>query len=539
MNRFDDILVQHNSNSMMQSTFSAHNAFNIGMPDYHQVEEEKGNSEVTPVDSSTLQTDFHEDLTDKFVRENETVKVLISFFGLILILCCFQRKQIPNATNNKYNNIEASSLNHLVQNSMDPPNVPSNTNESTNIYGHLLDQVVKTILSNQNSSSNGQNGTNNNHHISSQNQYHTQNAHFSLSSNTLVLNRTITLDELRKYFHLPIAEVAKQFGTCTTALKKICRKLNITKWPYRQILSLTKSIQSLEMAALNEGVAQELRQQYRNQIAVLQKAITEVMKNPSKAMETLNQHLEFAGALIGEANLSPGDQPDQEAKANEAMQRMVRASTSGSLENFDSSSPPVRGASYHINSYRRSSKNGKRASEMIVSDGNEQSRLKRSKSEDVNINSLMGDTNSSQVQNHLSIGGMALNDRGNHETQSESRGDERYDRPSSRTDPPLEKNPTSSSGTSRDPALASMLSRPENVVAHAWSQYLLDVGLTTVQVNYNPEMHKYHFTGQVQLAPLHRRKLRPSTVGKVVPLMEPDIGSNYSVDFFPKLTLKK
>lgn len=96
-----------------------------------------------------------------------------------------------------------------------------------------------------------------------------------------VYQKVITIDELRKYFHLPIAEVAKLLGTCTTALKKTCRKLNIEKWPHRQILSLTKSIQSLEMASLNDTLEDKLREQYKEQIVLLQKVIGEVFRNPN------------------------------------------------------------------------------------------------------------------------------------------------------------------------------------------------------------------------------------------------------------------
>lgn len=99
------------------------------------------------------------------------------------------------------------------------------------------------------------------------------------------LAKLITIDDLRKFFHLPIIEVANQLGTCTTALKKICRKNNINKWPYRQIRSITKSIQSLEMASLNDSLSDEVRIQYRQQIITLQNAIDELIKDPNSIVE--------------------------------------------------------------------------------------------------------------------------------------------------------------------------------------------------------------------------------------------------------------
>jgi hypothetical protein len=50
--------------------------------------------------------------------------------------------------------------------------------------------------------------------------------------------KSITLDELRLYFDKPIEEAAKMIGICSTLLKKICRKYNIKRWPYRQVRAI-------------------------------------------------------------------------------------------------------------------------------------------------------------------------------------------------------------------------------------------------------------------------------------------------------------
>jgi len=49
---------------------------------------------------------------------------------------------------------------------------------------------------------------------------------------------TITFDQLKVHFHEPLAEVADKFGLCVTLLKKICRDLDIPRWPHRKLLSL-------------------------------------------------------------------------------------------------------------------------------------------------------------------------------------------------------------------------------------------------------------------------------------------------------------
>jgi hypothetical protein len=51
--------------------------------------------------------------------------------------------------------------------------------------------------------------------------------------------------ELRDHFNMPLNEVAKKYGMCTTALKKLCRKYGVMQWPHRKLRSLEKKIASL------------------------------------------------------------------------------------------------------------------------------------------------------------------------------------------------------------------------------------------------------------------------------------------------------
>jgi hypothetical protein len=59
------------------------------------------------------------------------------------------------------------------------------------------------------------------------------------------LGRRVTENKLREHFHLPLTEVAKKFGMCNTAFKKLCRKQGIMQWPYRTLRSLEKKMASL------------------------------------------------------------------------------------------------------------------------------------------------------------------------------------------------------------------------------------------------------------------------------------------------------
>ncbi len=61
-------------------------------------------------------------------------------------------------------------------------------------------------------------------------------AHETADDMALVSRRgQITGKMLRDHFHLPLHTVAKKFGMCTTAFKKLCRRFDIPKWPHRQV----------------------------------------------------------------------------------------------------------------------------------------------------------------------------------------------------------------------------------------------------------------------------------------------------------------
>ena len=97
----------------------------------------------------------------------------------------------------------------------------------------------------------------------------------------LTLLKTFTMEKLRRYFHLPINEVAKQLGVCTTVLKKICRRNNIRRWPYRQIRSITESIQSTQIAGQSETLSDRDKLRYQSQILHLQHTLELLLQDPN------------------------------------------------------------------------------------------------------------------------------------------------------------------------------------------------------------------------------------------------------------------
>lgn len=70
--------------------------------------------------------------------------------------------------------------------------------------------------------------------------------------------RHTSIKTLARFFHLPIALAGERLGMSPTMLKRICRANNITKWPYRKLLSIDKAIVRLEMTRGSGSRSHEL-----------------------------------------------------------------------------------------------------------------------------------------------------------------------------------------------------------------------------------------------------------------------------------------
>ncbi|KAG1699200.1 hypothetical protein DVH05_014116 [Phytophthora capsici] len=93
------------------------------------------------------------------------------------------------------------------------------------------------------------------------------------------LSRELTMEELRPHFGRPIVDVAREFGICTTFLKKICRRCGIKRWPHRQIRSLNRTIQMLEQVESMSTSPQD-KERYAIQIEELKEKQRAVMEDP-------------------------------------------------------------------------------------------------------------------------------------------------------------------------------------------------------------------------------------------------------------------
>ncbi|KAF4041719.1 RWP-RK domain [Phytophthora infestans] len=52
--------------------------------------------------------------------------------------------------------------------------------------------------------------------------------------------------QLQTVYHLPLKTAAERLGICEAALKRICRRNHISKWPYRQLSSVRRRIAELK-----------------------------------------------------------------------------------------------------------------------------------------------------------------------------------------------------------------------------------------------------------------------------------------------------
>jgi hypothetical protein len=90
----------------------------------------------------------------------------------------------------------------------------------------------------------------------------------------------IGMDDLRKQFHIPISEAAKRLNLCNSNLKKLCREFEIMKWPYRQVLGVYKTIQSME-SFLKEESTENSRAKLEKQIHSLKLSLGMFVLNPN------------------------------------------------------------------------------------------------------------------------------------------------------------------------------------------------------------------------------------------------------------------
>ncbi|GJQ13862.1 hypothetical protein GpartN1_g5653.t1 [Galdieria partita] len=126
----------------------------------------------------------------------------------------------------------------------------------------------------------------------------------------------LTIEVISPYFTQSIQTASRNLGVCCTLLKKICRKYGITRWPYRKIQSIERSIQQTKerLQFLEQIVAQEQNGNAYNEMLKLRTELFEL----ERKRESL---LRPDKALINPYNLEPNYRLSLDANGVESLER--------------------------------------------------------------------------------------------------------------------------------------------------------------------------------------------------------------------------
>jgi hypothetical protein len=128
-----------------------------------------------------------------------------------------------------------------------------------------------------------------------------------------------TEEQLRPYFHLPLAVAARKLFTCTATLKRVCRRIGIAAWPHRHLKSEIKKLRKLNKVKSQAPGAQsdsevDFKMQRMTQIASLL-LTPERITEATQKMKTKNKCSNFSMSRL----LTPPLADEDEAVSSKRM----------------------------------------------------------------------------------------------------------------------------------------------------------------------------------------------------------------------------
>ncbi|GAV83047.1 RWP-RK domain-containing protein [Cephalotus follicularis] len=122
----------------------------------------------------------------------------------------------------------------------------------------------------------------------------------------------IALEDLVKYFGLPIVEASRNLRVGVTVLKRKCREFGIPRWPHRKIKSLDSLIQNLQEEAERQeedkaavmAVAKRQRMLEKEKESIEKEPFTELQSETKKFRQDIFKRRHRARALKTQQDLS-------------------------------------------------------------------------------------------------------------------------------------------------------------------------------------------------------------------------------------------
>jgi hypothetical protein len=123
------------------------------------------------------------------------------------------------------------------------------------------------------------------------------------------MSSKITLEKLSEFFQLPQKDAAREMEMSLTSLKKICRAHGITRWPFRKLMSLERTIDKMNR---DSSIIESISAQHVTVSKLGGLPLSGDSQDPSRSLkvEVNPKHLLTSGRPIVAIHVSREDSPD-------------------------------------------------------------------------------------------------------------------------------------------------------------------------------------------------------------------------------------
>lgn len=100
----------------------------------------------------------------------------------------------------------------------------------------------------------------------------------------------LTLDQLSACFHMPSDQACKQLGIGLTVLKRLCRKYEIKRWPFRKMKSLDRLIRNVKSGNLASKVKTRISELEATKRMLQENKIQDLDVQTRKLQQAFSKH---------------------------------------------------------------------------------------------------------------------------------------------------------------------------------------------------------------------------------------------------------